>query len=307
MLAATGCDVVDPGERPHGGHLPIYGIGGRLFPFVDDGSGNTVAMSCEGAEDTEVPLPPDGVDDAAYDEAEAIWNAHDARADAAWARGIDESVLGERLAFGYVHATSLGGLSVSSVYRLRDEVAGPLMRRPTFRVQHRRPVVLAAAVFGRDMKETRTLKICAKVGSAWLDAITGRPAPDAANEIEQAAVDQLARRYRWTVEVSLSPRRPGVALETDALGAREFLAMRDRGPAQRRAALLHWVREHMRRSRQVDAGASLVAAHMRGRTEAKMFGLHCRVWPSAYDCARARNGERFAAAERIDGNFATSG
>lgn len=109
---------------------------------------------------------------------------------------------------------------------------------------------------------------------------------------------QMARRSEWTVELSLGPKRTGVGLPTDAVGARDFLN-RLRGNesrAGRKASMVHWVSEHMRRSRG-SGDEHLVRAHLRGRQTLQAGQFTARIWPSRVDIDLACNGKRFDRAQ----------
>lgn len=107
---------------------------------------------------------------------------------------------------------------------------------------------------------------------------------------------QFGRRYDWEIEFCMSRARTGIVVSTDAAGALEMLATREKVPRERRAALLHFVREHQRRGKPTaetnERTTSLVRAHLRGRVECEYGGMHVRVWPSQYDIDRACNGQR---------------
>jgi hypothetical protein len=70
--------------------------------------------------------------------------------------------------------------------------------------------------------------------------------------------------YLWRAQVACEGS-PSIGIPTDAIGIRELFRFRDLpAGASRRPALLHWVREHWRQSRE-DAEAELfVRKHLRG-------------------------------------------
>lgn len=117
--------------------------------------------------------------------------------------------------------------------------------------------------------------------------------------VDGAYALSLRRRYDWEVEFALTKERTGLVITTDAEGVREMLASRAKAPRGRRAALVHWVREHWRKSHRTapssDTGETLVRSHMRGRVECEYGGMYCRIYPSQYDLDRASNGEKFEA------------
>lgn len=91
------------------------------------------------------------------------------------------------------------------------------------------------------------------------------------------------RDRQFTVELCLGPKRTGIGLSTDAIGARAFVTMlgRERTAKGRRAALVHWVREHMRRRRRDDSAPTVkVRAHTRGVETVSAGRYHARIWPS---------------------------
>jgi hypothetical protein len=115
--------------------------------------------------------------------------------------------------------------------------------------------------------------------------------------IDEAYALALRRRYDWEVEFAMSDKRTGVVVTTDAAGAQEMLATRTKAPKSRRAALVHWVREHWRKGRQTapsaPANPTLIRSHMRGMIECEYGGLYCRIYPSQFDLDRASNGAKF--------------
>ncbi len=121
--------------------------------------------------------------------------------------------------------------------------------------------------------------------------------------IDGAYALSLRRRYDWEVEFAMSKDRSGLVVTTDAEGVREMLASRAKAPLGRRAALVHWVREHWRKgSRQASeslVGPTLIKKHLRGKIVCEYGGLECRIYPSRYDLDRASNGGKFE--ERLAG------
>lgn len=118
-------------------------------------------------------------------------------------------------------------------------------------------------------------------------------------QFDDFVVTQFLRRREWTVELSLDRRRTGVGLATDALGARELIhAMNLDGSTKpsRRSALLHWVREHMRRQRS--GSESVVRAHLRGKQELQAGSYWATIWPARQDIERVCNGAKFDQATR---------
>lgn len=94
----------------------------------------------------------------------------------------------------------------------------------------------------------------------------------------------LEERYDWHVDLRWGDSAY-VRMPTDADGARELFADRDKATgAGRRSALRHWVRRHWRQRR---SGASEVVEHLRGGQQFSWHGYECILWPSQYDRDRA--------------------
>jgi hypothetical protein len=103
-----------------------------------------------------------------------------------------------------------------------------------------------------------------------------------------AANRAFCRRYEWSVLLS-QDGAPAISFQTDPIGAREAFRLRDiPNGASRRAALLHWVKEHWRKKRSDSAEETRVRAHLRGQEEFVWNGLHCRIKASQYDREIAR-------------------
>ena len=137
----------------------------------------------------------------------------------------------------------------------------------------------------------------------WNSALfdTQRRPLENTDPIRFMALDALAeveaRREAWEVELSFGRKRTGVSLQTDAIGARAFVNMlrKEHCQAGRRSALVHWVREHMRRRRADDRESTvLVNAHLRGQASVSMGAREARIWPSSNAIERARHGVRYA-------------
>lgn len=120
---------------------------------------------------------------------------------------------------------------------------------------------------------------------------TGRPdAETLLDGLIWSAIGQGRREQEWTVEISLSRERTGLAIGTDAVGARDLLKSLGRTPNRR--ALVHWVRAHYRRKRD-GVEATFVREHLRGTQLAMASHLFATVRPSVVDIDRACNGKRF--------------
>jgi hypothetical protein len=100
----------------------------------------------------------------------------------------------------------------------------------------------------------------------------------------------LRRRYLWSVLIGEAEDEPRARFVTDPLGVREVFRLRDVPPGkQRRAALLHWVRAHWRRRRQVTEADKLwIRAHLRGAWSYTWNGLRCEIEPSELDVEEAQ-------------------
>ena len=103
----------------------------------------------------------------------------------------------------------------------------------------------------------------------------------------------LRRHYLWSVLLGegIGPRARFV---TDPVGVREAFRLRDIPPGRaRRAALLHWVRQHWRRRRDVSVDDRMwVREHLRGANEYSWNGLRCQIEPAAADLSRLEKGRQ---------------
>lgn len=104
-----------------------------------------------------------------------------------------------------------------------------------------------------------------------------------------SAADQVCAEEYWSVEIALSQGRTGLAVRTDAVGARELVTAL--GRSANRRVLVHWVKSHYRQRRGGDP--SLVRAHLRGTQFALAKHLYVTVRPSIADIDVACNGARF--------------
>jgi hypothetical protein len=102
----------------------------------------------------------------------------------------------------------------------------------------------------------------------------------------------LRRHYLWSVMIGEGDG-PRARFVTDPSGVREVFRLRDIPPGKaRRAALLHWVRQHWRKRREESANdRSWVREHLRGATGYTWNGLHCCIQPAAADLARIAGGK----------------
>jgi hypothetical protein len=75
---------------------------------------------------------------------------------------------------------------------------------------------------------------------------------------------QFYHEYNWIVTAGYR-RNIHIALPTNALGVREFLALRDREGKSRRSSLRHWVEQHWRNLPSDLELETQVRAHLRGK------------------------------------------
>lgn len=268
----------------------------RSVPLVDlskSDRGEIVELRADG-----VALGPK-LNDPSYD----AW----ASAEDEWSktldRELDESILGERLSYSYTQRNSK---AVTTSGEIVDGISwsfGAVGRVPK---RYDRDLV---RWYGREVRglgkalsihhlhvtpsglpRASSALVFEPVRGRYVD-ISGVPLHEQSlsmHVIRDAYRAQFERRYDWTIEVALSPDRTGVGLATDRDGAADFLAHREKTNG-RRLALVHWVREHYRRGRRDDGDLVKVRDHLRGRTECRWGGYHCRVYPSRYDMERACN------------------
>lgn len=101
----------------------------------------------------------------------------------------------------------------------------------------------------------------------------------------------LRRRYLWSVMLGEGDG-PRARFMTDPIGVRESFRLRDIPPGKmRRAALLHWVREHWRKRREPTANdRSWVRQHLRGAWSYSWNGLRCTIEPAPADLEMLADG-----------------
>lgn len=134
------------------------------------------------------------------------------------------------------------------------------------------------------------------LGENGVRAPTGLELPAKRSRLFPVSREQLAahagifftRHYEWSVSIG----RPGgmsVSIATDPIGAQEVFRLRDIPEGRsRRAALLHWVREHWRKRRTDPSEKTKVMTHLRGATSFVWNGLACKIRPSVHDVRRLR-------------------
>lgn len=135
---------------------------------------------------------------------------------------------------------------------------------------------------------------------AWLEPSDAFPGFNNAEvHINFAHGFAFTARYQWQVYLG-TPRFPGITIPTTPSAALEVFRLREAPEEGRRAALRHWVRQHVRSgpSDQSDAEEVLVREHLRGSTEFRWNGLTCKITPSAFDLDRNERLKREAAVRR---------
>lgn len=102
--------------------------------------------------------------------------------------------------------------------------------------------------------------------------------------LKVAAGLSLRRYYLWSVLLGEGDG-PRARFVTDPIGVREAFRLRDIPPGKkRRAALLHWVKAHWRKSRKTSAAdRAWIRAHLRGVWSYTWNGLICQIEPSIED------------------------
>lgn len=88
----------------------------------------------------------------------------------------------------------------------------------------------------------------------------------------------ILMRVFWRIELGQAGVQP-VHLITDSTGVKGLFRLREKPELGRRAALLHWVREHFRRNRVDPECDILVRRHLRGMDTFDWFGLNGRIIP----------------------------
>jgi hypothetical protein len=115
----------------------------------------------------------------------------------------------------------------------------------------------------------------------------------------------VAFKERWKVEIRLAPNLPSVSFFTDPTGIKETFKFRDvpEGKA-RRDALLHWVSEHWRRTRDDPEVEAYVREHLRGQDYFTWHDMEVKIRLPEQDIARheaaisSRKAKRLAQADR---------
>jgi hypothetical protein len=104
-----------------------------------------------------------------------------------------------------------------------------------------------------------------------------------------AAEAAFVRRYAWAVAIGTGDS-PTIRVPVDKDSVKEIFRLRDAPEGkQRRAALLHFVTKHWKRSKSqapTEDPAVFVREHLRGQTKFNWNGLTCEVIPPKYDVER---------------------
>lgn len=110
---------------------------------------------------------------------------------------------------------------------------------------------------------------------------------------------QFNRRYYWCVRLGYQGL-PAIQVATDPVGAREVFRLRDLPEGrERRAALKHWVKAHLRQRREDDEAPPIsVRQYLRGETDFTWNGLRCQIVPARFDLERDEEYRQLAAARR---------
>lgn len=86
---------------------------------------------------------------------------------------------------------------------------------------------------------------------------------------------EVAQTKFWTVSLAAFGCETRLTIFTSSSGVKGFFDLRQKGSANRRSALQHWVRQHTRKVSGDDV--TEVKRHLRGQTEFEWFGLTGRV------------------------------
>jgi hypothetical protein len=112
---------------------------------------------------------------------------------------------------------------------------------------------------------------------------TGHDEKFAAEILRWTGGMSLRRYYLWSVLLG-EGTGPRARFSTEATGIREAFRLRDIPPGKRRrAALLHWVKAHWRKSRASASDKAWVDAYLRGAWSYAWNGLRCQIEPSIED------------------------
>lgn len=93
----------------------------------------------------------------------------------------------------------------------------------------------------------------------------------------------------WQVKTRFDEVCPSLTLLTDPTGVKEFWKLRDVPTGRtRRAALLHWVEQHWRQTRNDPEVEAFVRAHMKGESALKHGKFEAVITPSTEDTLEAQ-------------------
>lgn len=135
----------------------------------------------------------------------------------------------------------------------------------------------------------------------WPTASWTRSAQDAGRHgktaVCMAVMSTFLQSQLWTVRIRFAPQTPSVAFVTDSTGVRDFLRFREIDPgAARRKALVHWVSDHWRQTRNDPDTEAYVREFLRGRRVVTWHGMQAEILIPDPDKARERQAiERRAA------------
>ncbi|MEU3708995.1 hypothetical protein [Streptomyces catenulae] len=124
-------------------------------------------------------------------------------------------------------------------------------------------------------------------GTRFTNLFTGAPADAGEDLLLRVSLGlQFMRRYDWHVRIK-GPKGTGLLIPATAAGCRELLAERDLADGEvRRAALVHLVSEHQRRTPSArrdsadPADLTWVREHSRGRRQFTWNGMRGEVLPA---------------------------
>jgi len=146
-----------------------------------------------------------------------------------------------------------------------------------------------AIINGKAIRATASDRISTAGGGGYMNpSYFGRTDNDWTTLACLTAGFALRHRYNWNVFLG-EGNSPRARFLTDSTGVKEVFRLRDIPPGRkRRAALLHWVKEHWRKRRQdSELDKIMVREHMRGAEQYVWNGLRCEIVPSQEDLERA--------------------
>lgn len=167
--------------------------------------------------------------------------------------------------------------------------ASPQERKRAVRV-YPEMFALESAVVTTDGTHEQAVHMVGWDGRGWQWASPKHYGDVIASSLRLAAVgtlQQWVRPFYWWVWLGYEGS-PRVRFVTSARGAAEVFRLRDiPNGASRRSALIHWVKEHWRKSQSDAAEEHRVRTHLRGSTSFVWNGLRCEITPSQSDLVLA--------------------